>query len=47
MDYDSKCYTKFHKDFMFEIFIISPLRRLMINFLIKKVLGPMFDTELL
>ena len=48
VDYDSKCYTKFHKDCMFEIFLISLLRRLMIIFLIfKKVLGPMFDTELL
>ena len=32
---------------MFEIFVISLSRRLMINFLIKKVLGPMFDTEVL
>ena len=45
VDYDSKCYTKFHKDCMFEIFIISLLRRLMIIFLIfKNVLGPMFAT---
>ena len=29
--YDSKCSTKFHKDCMFEIFVISLLRRLMIN----------------
>ena len=36
VDYDSKCYTKFHKDCMFEIFIIALLRRLMIIFLIKK-----------
>ena len=33
---------------MLEIFVISILRRLMIIFLIfEKVLGPMFDTELL
>ena len=32
--YDSKCSTKFHKDCMFEIFVISLLRRLMVNFLI-------------
>ena len=46
--YDSKCSTKFYKDCMFEIFVISLLRRLMIilkHFL--KVLGPMFDTKLL
>ena len=44
--YDSKCSTKFHKDCMFEFFVISLLRCLMIIFLIfKKVLGPMFDTE--
>ena len=30
--YDSKCSTKFHKDCMFEIFVISLLRRLMIIF---------------
>ena len=32
--YDSKCFTKFHKDCMFEIFVISLLRRLMtiVNF---------------
>ena len=30
--YDSKCFTKFHKDCMFEIFVISLLRRLMIFF---------------
>ena len=47
MDYDSKWSTKFQKDCMFEIFVISLLRRLMIFFLLKKVLGPMFDTELL
>ena len=34
--YDSKCSTKFHKDCMFEIFVISLLRRLMIFFKIKK-----------
>ena len=28
---------------MFEIFLISPLRRLMIKKIIKKVLGPMFE----
>ena len=32
--YDSKCFTKFHKDCMFEIFVISLLRRLMIFFYI-------------
>ena len=43
--YDSKCSTKFHKDCMFEIFVISLLRRLMIIFkILKKVLGPIFDT---
>ena len=48
VDYDSKWSTKFHKDCMFEIFVISLLRRLMIIFKhLKKVLGPMFDTELL
>ena len=45
--YDCKCSTKFHKDCMLEICVISLLRRLMIIFLIKKVLRPMFDTELL
>ena len=46
--WDSKWSTKFHKDCMFEILEISLLRRLMINFLVfKKVLGPMFHTELL
>ena len=46
--YDSKWSTKFHKDCMFEFFLISLLRRFIIflkNF--KKVLGTMFDTELL
>ena len=48
VDYDSKWSTKFHKDCMLEIFVISLLRRLMIIFLIFKiVLGPMSDTELL
>ena len=47
VDYDSKSSTKFHKDCMLEIFVISLLRRLMIIFLIKKVLRPTFDTELL
>ena len=42
--YDSKWSTIFHMDCMFEIFVISLLRRLMI-FFIKKVLRPMFDTE--
>ena len=32
VDYDSKCYTKIHKDCMFEILRISLLRRLMIHF---------------
>ena len=46
--YDSKWSTKFHMDCMFEIFVISLLRRLMIFLnLKKKVLRPMFDTELL
>ena len=31
-DYDSKWSTKFHKDCMFEILVISLLRRLMIIF---------------
>ena len=30
VDYDSKWSTKFHKDCMFEIFVISLLRRLMV-----------------
>ena len=30
--YDSKCSTKFHMDCMFEIFVISLLRRRMIIF---------------
>ena len=48
VDYDSKWSTKFHKDCMFEILVISLLRRLMIIFKhLKKVLGPMFDRELL
>ena len=48
VDYDRNCYAKFHKDCMFEIIVISLLRRLMIIFKhLKKVLGPMFDTELL
>ena len=46
--YDSKRSTKFDMDCMFEIFVISLLRRRMIIYLIfKKVLGSMFDTELL
>ena len=32
VDYDSKWSTKFHKDCMLEIFVISLLRRLMIIF---------------
>ena len=32
VDYDSKWSTKFHKDCMFEIFVISLLRRLMVIF---------------
>ena len=32
VDYDSKWSTKFHKDCMFEIFVISLLRRFMIIF---------------
>ena len=36
VDYDSKWSTKFHKDCMFEIFVISLLRRLMIIFYFKK-----------
>ena len=48
VDYDSKWSTIFLKDCMFEIFVISLLRRLMIICLIFKiVLGPMFGTELL
>ena len=31
--YDSKCSTKFHKACIFEIFVISLLRRLMIFFI--------------
>ena len=30
VDYDSKWSTKFHKDCLFEIFVISLLRRLMV-----------------
>ena len=33
--YDSKWSTKFHKDCMFEIFVISLLRRLMTIFFLK------------
>ena len=33
--YGSKCSTKFHKDCMFEFFVISLLRRLMIIFVIS------------
>ena len=48
VDYDSKWSTNTFKDCMFEIFVISLLRRLMIICLIFKiVLGPMFETELL
>ena len=48
VDYDSKWSTKFHKDCMLEIFVISLLRRLMIIFFnFEIVLGPMSDTELL
>ena len=36
VDYDSKWSTKIHKDCMFEIFVISLLRRLMIIFYLKK-----------
>ena len=36
VDYDSKWSTKFHKDCMFEIFVISLLRRLMIIVLMFK-----------
>ena len=32
VDYDSKWSTKFYKDCMFEFFVISLLRRLMIMF---------------
>ena len=34
--YDSKCSTKFHMDCMFETFVISLLRRLMIIYYLKK-----------
>ena len=48
VEYDSKWSTKFHKDCMLEIFVIPLLRRLLIFFLIFKiVLGPMSGTELL
>ena len=48
VEYDSKWSTKCHKDCMLEIFVISLLRRLLIYFLILKiVLGPMSGTELL
>ena len=44
VDYDSKWSTKFHKDCMLEILVISLLRRLMIIFkIVKIVLGPMSD----
>ena len=36
MDYDSKWSTKFHNDCMFEILVISLLRRFMIFFNLKK-----------
>ena len=45
--YDNKCITKFHKNCMFEIFVIALLRRLMTIVIFFKVLRPMFDTELL
>ena len=32
VDYDSKCSTKFHKDCMLEIILISFLRRILIMF---------------
>ena len=48
VDYDNKWSTKFHSDCMLEYFLISLSRRLIIYFLIFKiVLGPMSDTELL
>ena len=48
VDYDSKCYTKFHKDCMIEFFYNFTFKTSYDNFLIlKKVLGPMFATELL
>ena len=49
VDYDSKWSTKFYKDCMFEFFVISLLRRLMIMFfkIFKIVLWPMSGTELL
>ena len=37
MHYDSKCSTKFHKDCMFEFFVISLLRRLMIILKLKSI----------
>ena len=45
--YDSKWSTKFHTDCMFEIFVISLLRRLIIIFKFLKSIKAMFDTELL
>ena len=45
--YDRKWYTKFYEDCMFANFFILPLRRLMINFLIfKLVFGAMSGPEL-
>ena len=38
VDYDIKGYTKFYKDCMLEIFVISLLRRLDILFIFKIVL---------
>ena len=46
--YDSKCFTKFHKDCMFEEKNYFTFKTSYdICFYLKKVLGPMFDTELL
>ena len=47
VDYDRKWSTKFQNDCMLELFLISLLRRLMIFLILKIVLGPMSDTELL
>ena len=48
VEYDSKWSTKIHKDCMLDVFVISLLRRLLIIFIIFKiVLGPMSSTQLL
>ena len=46
VDYDSKWSTKFHKDCLLELILISLLRRLLIILSIFKIaLGPMSGTQ--